>query len=250
MNTAHINTILSLSYSSDHCVIYPKDLPYSSIERIADRYFVNTTLEIGRGADKTVYEGFLLNKNKECTPIACAVFNLTGNLTAALEKADKEYNTLLKLNNGAYLVKCLAKSILKDKKKEVPVLYYEYLPLSLSERLRDKNLLDENEARKINQSVKKGLQLIHDHNIVHGDVKAANVLLTVDRNGKINKVKLTDFGNSTPLFHSPRSNKRMFTDRKRLDTLMAKVDNHTLKRKLTFTPSTHGQKQRLRTKLK
>jgi len=57
---------------------------------------------------------------------------------------------------------------------------------------------DEDGARPIIKQVAKGLQALHERNIIHRDVKPANVLVN-SQNGKAPVFQLTDFGAAVKL---------------------------------------------------
>lgn len=68
---------------------------------------------------------------------------------------------------------------------------------SLEERLRQSGPLDEREACQVGIELCRALAAVHTAGIVHGDIKAANVLLEIG-----GRVVLTDFGAGAELRHT------------------------------------------------
>jgi len=86
------------------------------------------------------------------------------------------------------LVKLLA--FWRDDELEENVLALEYLDVgSLGSYIRKKGRLAENTCRHIARELCKGLAAIHERNLIHRDIKLANILL--DTSGA---VKICDFG--------------------------------------------------------
>jgi serine/threonine protein kinase len=72
-------------------------------------------------------------------------------------------------------------------------IYLEYMPLgSISDQCKMYGRLGETICRAYTIQVLKGIAYLHSQNIIHGDLKGANVLLTNE--GK--EIKLCDLGNS------------------------------------------------------
>ncbi|XP_064598335.1 mitogen-activated protein kinase kinase kinase 3-like [Liolophura sinensis] len=74
-------------------------------------------------------------------------------------------------------------------------IFMEYMPGgSVKDELRNYGALTENVTRKYTRQVLEGLEYLHDHMIVHRDIKGANILKDPSGN-----VKLGDFGASRRL---------------------------------------------------
>jgi serine/threonine protein kinase len=63
----------------------------------------------------------------------------------------------------------------------------------LFERLAQKTVYTEKEARDVALIIFQAIQYIHDHNIVHRDIKPENILLESKDSDTIG-IKITDFG--------------------------------------------------------
>jgi len=91
-------------------------------------------------------------------------------------------------NSCPQLVKLLA--FWRDDKLEENVLALEYLDVgSLGSYIRKKGRLAENICRHIARELCKGLAALHERNLIHRDIKLANILLSTS-----GAVKICDFG--------------------------------------------------------
>jgi len=73
---------------------------------------------------------------------------------------------------------------------DVPYLILEFVPgQSLEQRLKERGPLPPDQALEVFRQVAEGLRYLHEHHILHRDVKPANILL-----GDQGEVKLADFG--------------------------------------------------------
>ncbi|XP_002979828.2 probable serine/threonine-protein kinase CCRP1 [Selaginella moellendorffii] len=77
---------------------------------------------------------------------------------------------------------------------EVYHLVLELCNCSLHDRIKYKGQLDEEESAKIVIALAKTLKRVHDNEIIHCDLKPANVLLKYPRPGKFYVPKVSDFG--------------------------------------------------------
>lgn len=68
---------------------------------------------------------------------------------------------------------------------------------SLSSLIKHFGKLNEKVVRRYTKDILKGLEYLHVNNIIHRDIKGANIL--VDNNGKC---KLADFGSAKEIFNS------------------------------------------------
>jgi len=81
----------------------------------------------------------------------------------------------------------------------------ELFPMNLSQylcrRLKSSpnSFLAPIEIKHLSVEMLNGLHYLHSQNIVHRDFKSENVLIDIDANGNVSKVKITDFGVSQHL---------------------------------------------------
>jgi serine/threonine protein kinase len=91
-----------------------------------------------------------------------------------------------------HLVRCLA----FEEREGTPYLVFEYLGgESLAERISRAGRWTETEAVRILTQVAEAVQAIHDHGVVHGDLKATNILIADDGQAKLmglGQVRLDD----------------------------------------------------------
>ena len=80
-------------------------------------------------------------------------------------------------------------------------IYLEYVYKSVQTMCSEYGRIGEKNARMYTLQVVRALVYLHEHNVVHGDLKGANVLVSQD--GK--EIKLCDMGNSL-LLKSPPQN--------------------------------------------
>jgi alkyl hydroperoxide reductase subunit AhpC/tRNA A-37 threonylcarbamoyl transferase component Bud32 len=71
----------------------------------------------------------------------------------------------------------------------VPVIAMEYVDGSPLETLLRDGPLDQQQVARFTRQIASGLAAAHAHNIVHGDLKPANIMVTAD-----GQVRITDFG--------------------------------------------------------
>eukprot|EP00010_Vexillifera_abyssalis_P006450 CAMPEP_0201547268 /NCGR_PEP_ID=MMETSP0173_2-20130828/3731_1 /ASSEMBLY_ACC=CAM_ASM_000268 /TAXON_ID=218659 /ORGANISM="Vexillifera sp., Strain DIVA3 564/2" /LENGTH=735 /DNA_ID=CAMNT_0047956263 /DNA_START=26 /DNA_END=2233 /DNA_ORIENTATION=+ len=92
------------------------------------------------------------------------------------------------------IVRCLGHDFRADEMH----LFLEYMPYSLRGVIKNMHPKDNNphHVRRIAQEIAKGLAYLHamDPPIIHRDIKAENILLTKDGEGRIDQVKICDFG--------------------------------------------------------
>lgn len=73
-------------------------------------------------------------------------------------------------------------------------LFLEFLESDLVSYIEQRGTLTEDEVREIFNCVMESVSFLHNYSIVHRDIKAENFLITCNDSGKIDKIKLTDFG--------------------------------------------------------
>ena len=71
-------------------------------------------------------------------------------------------------------------------------IYLEYQPTSIVKVYTDYEKIGEGNARRYTRQVLKGLEYLHRNNVIHGDLKGANLLVNKDGT----EIKLCDLGNS------------------------------------------------------
>ncbi|XP_076352811.1 serine/threonine-protein kinase PAK 1-like [Tachypleus tridentatus] len=76
----------------------------------------------------------------------------------------------------------------------------EYLGVGSMASVLSKTHLYENETAAVCKEILQAIQFLHQHNIVHRDIKSHNILL-----GKDWTIKLADFGTSAQLSQNKRS---------------------------------------------
>ena len=80
-------------------------------------------------------------------------------------------------------------------------IYLEYVYKSIAIMCTEYSRIGEKNARMYTQQILRALIYLHSQNVVHGDLKGANVLVSQD--GK--EIKLCDMGNSL-LLKTPSQN--------------------------------------------
>lgn len=107
-----------------------------------------------------------------------------------------EINMLSKLehpNIVKYYDWCITRQTVEDKPSAEMLIYMEYMNQGSIRQLIDRFGPFRNEEVLSNyaRQILNGLNYLHSQNVIHGDIKAANIL--TDRNANI---KLSDFGAS------------------------------------------------------
>jgi hypothetical protein len=141
--------------------------------------------KIGHGSFGEVFQGM----NKETGQLfACKALPVVGK-QAEVDKLAEEIDLMRGLLNPhivAYL------GTLVDEVKSMVYIFQEWVPGgSVAHLLKKFGPFHEDVVRNYTRQILFGLQYLHDHNIVHRDVKGGNIL--VDDTGT---VKLADFGAS------------------------------------------------------
>lgn len=160
---------------------------------------------LGSGAYGKVFKGVL--NGKTISPEYCAVKILPYNTERQKQNAKREVNFFNQFSATpcAYIVKFYG--ALDKKKNDIAYCWIalEYMNKGSLSSFFDKkgffDYFDKEAYRHVNLDVKvswmkqitQGVAYLHNLNIIHRDIKAANILLTVDEFGNI-IAKLTDFG--------------------------------------------------------
>jgi serine/threonine-protein kinase len=155
--------------------------------RVLDgRYFIHGLL--GRGAVGAVYDGEHVETKR---PVAIKVLQAAAARTEEFRKRfEREARAASRLSHPG----CV--SVLdfgRDKARGTPYLVMEKVCGQLLFDRIDKGKLDENEARAIMRGLLAALRHAHGLDIVHRDVKPANIILA-DLGEQAPIVKLLDFG--------------------------------------------------------
>eukprot|EP00873_Tetraselmis_striata_P019425 jgi/Tetstr1/439689/TSEL_028108.t1 len=127
--------------------------------------------------------------------VKLAMDTVTGELVAI--KFQKEINVMkcLRHPNVVQLIE-----VIDDPNEEKLMMVMEYVD---GGSVEIKHPLPEEQARKLFQDAAKGLYYLHENNIIHGDVKPDNMMMS-DEEGI---VKLTDFGSASMLEHGDTMSK-------------------------------------------
>ncbi|XP_066362654.1 cysteine-rich receptor-like protein kinase 44 [Miscanthus floridulus] len=196
-----IHDHLEVTSKCDHDVLLKNEeefkpiyLPMSLLKAITKNF--SDGLEIGRGGFAVVYKGLLKRGG------TVAVKKLLNSICMDDNQFQKEVSCLMRVghkNIVRFLGYCAdtqgkmedykGKFILADERQRL--LCFEYLPNgSLEKYINDASGgLEWNKRYKIIKGICEGLQYLHENNIVHLDLKPANILL----NGNM-VPKISDFG--------------------------------------------------------
>ena len=143
--------------------------------------------EIGRGAMGIVYEGLDPVIGRRVAINAARRDLLDGDERAdeMMERFIREAHAAGQLNHPGIITVYDA-----DQEKDVAFIAMEYMTGgSLKDRLRDRGRLEAKEAVKIAVAICNALAAAHDSDVVHRDVKPANILMHSD-----GSIKVADFG--------------------------------------------------------
>lgn len=156
-------------------------------------YSISTS--IGRGSFSTVYKAHKNRGKYEVVAIKCIQIS-------SLSKRSKE-----NLINEINILKRINHQHVVSMKKFTWDAHYIYLILeycpggNLAEFIKAKGKLSEFMVQHLAQQLVQGLEVLHSENIVHSDLKPANILLSIPPVGSCRNVKLkiADFGFSQRL---------------------------------------------------
>ncbi|KRX05059.1 Pyridoxal phosphate-dependent transferase [Pseudocohnilembus persalinus] len=139
---------------------------------------------IGEGAYGKVYEGMIRNTGRFIA-VKIMQMNPVQNDIAPLKITTKEIALLKKLDHPN-IVKYYG---CKQYDEHIQIYMEHMQGGSLNSMLKQYGKLQENLIKKFTKQILNGLQYLHEQNIVHRDLKAANIL--TDKHGN---AKLADFG--------------------------------------------------------
>ncbi|KAK4785192.1 hypothetical protein SAY86_001881 [Trapa natans] len=138
---------------------------------------------LGRGTFGHVYLGF--SEGKMCAIKEVKVSSDEQTLKECLKQLNQEINMLSQLSH-ANIVRYYG----SEMGEEALSVYLEYVSGgSIHKLLQDYGPFEESTIRKYTRQITSGLAYLHGRNVVHRDIKGANIL--VHPNGE---VKLSDFG--------------------------------------------------------
>lgn len=150
---------------------------------------------IGRGSFSTVYKGHTNRGRYEVVAIKCIQISTLSK--RARENLIQEINILRQINHENVVS---MKKFTWDRNNIYLIL--DYCPGgNLAEFIRSKGRLSEFLVQHFAQQLVQGLAVLHSGNIVHSDLKPANILLSLPPVGSCRNVrlKIADFGFSSIL---------------------------------------------------
>jgi hypothetical protein len=143
--------------------------------------------EIGRGAYGVVYQGLNVK-----TGAFMAVKKLKIDDQKGSSDVEQEIKLMSKLNHDN-----IVRYYSADQQDNYLYIFMEFVPGgSIARLLKHFKRFHESIIRQYTRNILAGLQYLHRNNIVHGDIKAANILVNND-----GTVKLSDFGHSRVVQH-------------------------------------------------
>ena len=171
----------------------------TELERYSLRDIHETGREIGRGSYATVVE--LDYKGLRCVGKKIHTILYEGQEDVHLRRFEEECRLLSQLSHP-HIVQFLG--IYFEKVTNAPVLVMEFLPMTLTECLGRYGIMPDEISFSILQDITLGLRYLHerDHPIIHRDLSANNVLLTLDMSAKISDLgvaKILQLANPTQL---------------------------------------------------
>ncbi|MCM8785342.1 MAG: serine/threonine protein kinase [Candidatus Omnitrophica bacterium] len=160
------------------------------------RNFGGYTLEeyLGGGLYTKVYKAYsFLAKPPYGNPVAIKILYLRGNIVERnklVKQFEREAEIAMNLEHPN-----IVKVYNFGRFDNNYAMIMEYIDgKNLKEYLYEREKWDLDKILKICYNVGKGLEYIHQHNIVHKDVKPDNILISYD----FQKIKITDFGIAKP----------------------------------------------------
>ena len=162
---------------------------------------VKLTEKLGEGAYGVVYKGFnsaagqsqcVLPNVLAVKVVQVSILSLDGSdktKEQIMRKLAKECDLLRKLKNHPNVIKYYG--FLEDKEKEQASIFMEYMPCGTLQSLyKEFGKFEELMVKRFAKQILNALSYTHKNNIIHGDVKAANILFDGS------EIKLSDFGES------------------------------------------------------
>lgn len=186
--------VACVSPNRTHVAISP-NVPRSPTTCVSGYTF---STSIGRGTFSTVYKAHRNRGNYEVVAIKCIEISTLSKKSK--ENLINEINILRRINHQHVVS---MKKFTWD--AHFIYLIMEYCPGgNLDEFIKKKGKISELIVQYFAQQLVSGLKMLHAENIVHGDLKPANILLSVPPVGSCRSVKLkiADFGYSQQLHSS------------------------------------------------
>lgn len=150
---------------------------------------------IGRGSYSSVFKAHKNRGNYEVVAIKCIKISTLS--TKSKDNLINEINILRKIHH---------KNVVQMKKftwdaKNIYLILEYYPGGNLAELIKTKGKLSEFMVQHFAQQLVQGLEVLHGENIVHSDLKPANILLSIPPIGSCRNVqlKIADFGFSRKL---------------------------------------------------
>ncbi|XP_078444321.1 mitogen-activated protein kinase kinase kinase 1-like isoform X2 [Wolffia australiana] len=138
---------------------------------------------LGQGSFGAVYQAF----SEDGSFFAIKEVSLVNegpNVLECIQQLEKEVELLSQLEHEN-IVKYLG----TEKEESTLYIFLEYVPLGSLASLYQNFKLQDSHVSAYTRQILNGLKYLHDRNIVHRDIKCANILLAVD-----GSIKLADFG--------------------------------------------------------
>jgi hypothetical protein len=146
--------------------------------------------EIGRGAYGVVYQGLNVK-----TGAFMAVKKLKYDDQKSGGASTEVLNEIKLMSNLNH--ENIVRYYSADQQENYLYIFMEFVPGgSIARLLKHFKRLHESVIRQYTKKILAGLEYLHHNNIVHGDIKAANILVSND-----GVVKLSDFGHSRVVQH-------------------------------------------------
>lgn len=159
-----------------------RSISYSVVETSPDKRFMRLDHEIGRGSYKKIYLALWRDK---CLEVAWSRIEGVDNLTPSLMR---EIDVMTKVQND-FVVK-LHHWWYDDKKMVLNMVMELFVPGSLRNYIAKYHPIPARAIKWWAQCVINGIESLHKNNILHRDLKCANVLI----NSNTGVVKIVDFG--------------------------------------------------------
>ena len=146
---------------------------------------------LGSGTTGEVYEAQAINLDDaeviavKMVKLMHPIHGLDQQKLKAVKKEIQRYREL----EHRHIVKYYDSEIIEN---NVLCIYLEYQPTSIVKVYTDYEKIGEGNARRYTRQVLKALEYLHRNNVIHGDLKGANLLVNKDGT----EIKLCDLGNS------------------------------------------------------
>ena len=150
---------------------------------------------VGRGGMGIVYEAKQQNLNRDV-----AIKMISAGFMAGPEKIARFYR------EAESVARIDHPNVIKifdvGEAEGCPYFTMELVAGASLERVFDGTPWSNTDAAKISRTVAHAIESVHDHGIIHRDIKPGNILLKVDHGGTFDSLKVTDFGLAKTDFQS------------------------------------------------